>query len=121
MEIEILWMKKAESHQKTAKLLFDKGFSSSIVDIVYMAMFSAIKALLLKRSIECRTHEGLLYLFKLNYIDNNLFSKKLFKQFCMCKELKTMYFNSYENISEFIVWKYLNYSRDLIDYAWEMI
>ena len=122
MDFEILWMQKAENHLITAKLLFDKGFSSSIVDVVYMAMFSAIKALLLKRNIECKTHEGLLYLFKINYVDNNLFNRDLFRQFCLCKESKTRYFNlSHAKSSEFDVWEYLNYSRDFIDDAWELI
>ena len=43
-------------------MLFNKGYYSSIIDIIYMAMFSAVKALLLKKGIECKTHEGLIYL-----------------------------------------------------------
>ena len=122
MDLEILWMKKAENHLITAKLLFDEGFSASIVDIVYMAMFSAIKALLLKRNIECKTHEGLLFLFKINYVDNMLFSRDLFRQFCLCKESKTQYFNfSHANVSKLDVWEYINYSRDFIDCAWDLI
>lgn len=122
MEMEQLWMKKAEKHLEAGKFLFDVIQSSSIIDISYMAMFSAVKALLIKRGIECKTHEGLLYLFKVNYVDSNLFSRFLFEKFCLCKELKTVYFNSYsDDLSKLVIWQYLNYSRDFLDDAWELI
>lgn len=122
MEISLLWMQNAESKLNSSKLLFDKGFSSSIIDIIYFAMFSSIKALLLKRSIECKTHEGLLYLFKINYVDKGLFSRHLFKEFCRCKELKTSYFNlSQIGVPREVIWKYLNCARDFVDDSWELM
>ena len=122
MEISQLWLKKAECHLDTAELLFNKGFSPSIADVVYMAMFSAAKALLVKKDIECSTHEGLIYLFKINYVDRGLFNRELFRQFCRSKELKTRYFNlAFNRITKDEVWQYLNSSRDFIDHAGDLI
>ena len=122
MEISHSWLKKAQRHLDTAELLFNKGFSASIADIVYMAMFSAAKALLVKKGIECSTHEGLIYLFKINYVDRGLFNRELFKQFCRSKELKTRYFNfAFDGITKEEVWEALNSSRDFIDHAGDLI
>ena len=48
---------------------------SSAVSLSYYAMFLVAKALILKKGVKApKTHNGLIYLFKVNYIDQDDFS-----------------------------------------------
>lgn len=87
------WIKNAEYKLTAAELFFDNEFYGSAITTSYMLMFSAAKALLMFKNIDCKTHEGLIYLFKISYVDNETFPKKLFRAMCKNKELRTAYFN----------------------------
>lgn len=101
------WIKKANNELESCKFLFDNGFVD-FIGLIYLVMFSSVKALLLKKQINSKTHEGLIYLFLKEYVKTELFPKSSFKDFCLCKEIKTKYFNDFsfkltpELISEYI-------------------
>lgn len=116
------WINKAENKLEIIELFFDKGLYDSVITTSYMLMFSAVKALLLLKNIDCKTHEGLIYLFKTTYVDTELFPKKLFKAMCKNKELKTDYYiiaQVYCNESE--AEEYLNFSKDFLRTTKELI
>lgn len=74
---------RANESSKAATLLFDNEFLKEAVSRLYYALLYAIRALLLTRSYEPRTHEGALRLFGLYFVkpglmeikDSHVFSK----------------------------------------------
>ena len=63
------WFKKADRHINVCGVCFEIGDYDYIVNSCFLAMFSVIKALLISKNLECKTHEGLIYLFKINFVD----------------------------------------------------
>jgi uncharacterized protein (UPF0332 family) len=86
------WFKKAESHIDVCDICFEIEDYDYIINSCFLAMFSVIKALLISKNVECKTHEGLIFLFKINFVDNGLFDRELFKFYCKTKELNTEFF-----------------------------
>ena len=86
------WFKKADSHLDVCDICFEIEDYDYIVISCFLAMFSVIKALLISKNIECKTHEGLIYLFKINFVDTDLFDRELFRFYCKTKELHTEFF-----------------------------
>lgn len=116
------WINKADDKLKVVELFFDREFYGSAITTSYMLMFSAAKALLLLKEINCSTHEGLIYLFKINYVDNGLFPKRLFKTMCKNKELRTAYLNFAKiDYDKCMAEEYLNYSREFLKTTKELL
>ena len=86
------WFKKADRHINVCDICFEIEDYDYIINFCFLAMFSVIKALLITKNLECKTHEGLIYLFKINFVDTGLFDKDLFLFYCKTKELNTEFF-----------------------------
>lgn len=67
------WFRKAESHIDVCEIYFDMGDYPFIVNSCFLAMYSVIKALFVLKKIGCKTLEGLIYLFKIKYVDEGFF------------------------------------------------
>ena len=63
------WFSKAERHINVCELYFDMEEYPFIVNSCFLAMYSVVKALFVLKNIECKTLEGLIYLLKINYLD----------------------------------------------------
>ena len=68
----------AHDELDTAKILFDLGKYRQSVTHSYYAMFQGATALLSKKNIVAKSHEGLIMLFGKEYIKTNIFDKEIF-------------------------------------------
>ena len=122
------WFRKAEDHIKICELYFEMKDYPFIVNSCFLAMYSVIKALFVLKNIECKTLEGLIYLLKINYVDEGLFDRELFKFFCNVKELNSEFLQiNWDIFDEKIALEvfnttdvFINYSKDLFDELSEM-
>lgn len=62
----------------SSKILFEEEQYRDSITLSYFAMFSSARALLLKKGISPKTHEGTLRLFAKEYVRNVLFSRRSF-------------------------------------------
>ncbi len=69
-------MEKAANSIKAATLLFDNGFINDAVSKLYYFTLYNIRALLLTKGIEPRSHEGTLRLFGLHFVKEGPFEPK---------------------------------------------
>ena len=88
------WFRKAKRHMDVCGIYFEMEEYSHIINSCFLAMYSAIRALLVLKDEECRTLEGLIYLLKINYVDEGLFDREMFVFFCKTKEMNTEFFRS---------------------------
>ena len=122
------WFRKAEGHIKICELYFEMKDYPFIVNSCFLAMYSVIKALFVLKNIECKTLEGLIYLLKINYVDEGLFDRELFKFFCNVKELNSEFLQiNWDIFDEKIALEvfnttdvFIDYSKDLFDELSEM-
>jgi len=76
-------IKRADEAMKAANLLFENGFLKDAVSKLYYSLLYSIRALLLTKGLEPKSHEGALRLFGLNFVkpgsfearDSHVFSK----------------------------------------------
>ena len=73
---------------KANKNLYDLGNYYDSVSMSYYVMFLVSKALLLKKGIEVKKHQGAIDLFAKEYVNNENFSLDLFKSFAKAKTLR---------------------------------
>lgn len=59
-----------------AILLFDEGFLSDAVSRLYYSLLHSIRALLLTKGLEPKSHEGVLRVFGLHFIKEGIFEPK---------------------------------------------
>lgn len=59
-----------------ATLLFDEGFLSDAVSRLYYSLLHSIRALLLTKGLEPKSHEGVLRVFGLHFIKEGIFEPK---------------------------------------------
>ncbi len=112
------WFSKAERHIDVCELYFDMGEYPFIVNSCFLAMYSVVKALFVLKNIECKTLEGLIYLLKINYLDQGLFDRDLFKFFCNTKELNSEFLQIlWDGFDEKIALKIFNNTKVFIDYS----
>lgn len=112
------WFSKAERHIDVCELYFDMEEYPFIVNSCFLAMYSVVKALFVLKNIECKTLEGLIYLLKINYLNQGLFNNDLFKFFCKTKELNSEFLQIKWNcFDEKIVLKIFNNTKVFIDYS----
>lgn len=67
-------LKRADDALKAADLLFTNDLLSDAVSKLYYFLLYHIRALLLTKSFEPRSHEGALRLFGLHFVKENIFS-----------------------------------------------
>ncbi|MEK6692214.1 MAG: HEPN domain-containing protein [Nitrospirota bacterium] len=67
---------RASKTMDAAILLFDNGFLSDAVSRLYYFLLHIIRALLLSKGFEPKSHEGVLRLFSLHFIKEGIFEPK---------------------------------------------
>lgn len=118
MVITVAWLNKAERHIDVCEIYFKMEDYPFIINSCFLAMYSVIKALFVLKNIECRTLEGLIYLLKINYVDENLFDKNLFRFFCNTKELNSEFLQiKWDIFDEKIARETFNNTKIFIDYS----
>ena len=75
-EIETL-IERAERYLKSAELLMNDGDFESTVSRTYYAMFYAVQALLLTKSLSFSSHKGVITMFGEHFIKTGIFSKDM--------------------------------------------
>lgn len=116
--ITAAWFRKAESHIDVCEIYFDMGDYPFIVNSCFLAMYSVIKALFVLKKIGCKTLEGLIYLFKIKYVDEGFFNKERFKFFCKVKELNSEFLQmNCDGFDEIIALEIFNDTKIFIDYS----
>jgi uncharacterized protein (UPF0332 family) len=79
-EIEKL-TNKSYSKLESCKILYENGKYSDSASLAYYSMFLMAKALLKKKEIDAKTHEGTINLFNLKYVHEDYFDKKIYAYF----------------------------------------
>lgn len=116
------WINKAERHIDICEIYFNIGDYPFIINSCFLAMYSVIKALFVLKNIECKTLEGLIYLLKVNYVDENLFDKNLFKFFCKTKELNSEFLQiNWDIFDEKIAMETFNNTKIFTDYSKDLL
>jgi len=69
-------LERANEAKEAAKLLFDNGFLKDAVSKLYYSLLYAIRALLLTKGLEPKSHEGALRLFGLHFVKEGIFETK---------------------------------------------
>ena len=122
MMITAAWIDKAERHIDICEIYFNMGDYPFIINSCFLAMYSVIKALFVLKNIECKTLEGLIYLLKVNYVDENLFDKNLFKFFCNTKELNSEFLQiNWDIFDEKMAMETFNNTRIFTDYSKDLL
>lgn len=112
------WLYKAERHIDVCEIYFNMEDYPFIINSCFLAMYSVIKALFVLKNIECKTLEGLIYLLKINYVDNGLFARNQFKFFCNVKELNSRFLQmNLNDFDEKIALETFHNTKFFIDYS----
>ena len=120
--ITAAWINNAERHIDICEIYFNMGDYPFIINSCFLAMYSVIKALFVLKNIECKTLEGLIYLLKVNYVDENLFDKDLFKFFCNTKELNSEFLQiNWDIFDEKMAMETFNNTRIFTDYSKDLL
>jgi len=67
-------IKRAKEAMRAANLLFDNGFFNDAVSKLYYFLLYNVRALLLTKGLEPKSHEGALRLFGLHFVKKGIFS-----------------------------------------------
>jgi uncharacterized protein (UPF0332 family) len=67
---------RAVESMKAADLLFDNGFVRDAVGKLYYSLLYTVRAMLLTKSLEPKSHEGALRLFGLHFVKHGIFEPK---------------------------------------------
>ena len=69
-------MDKASKTLSEADLLFNSGFITGAVSRLYYSLLHSVRALLLTKGLEPKSHEGVLRVFGLHFIKGGIFEPK---------------------------------------------
>lgn len=69
-------MERAYEALQAAQLLFENGFVKDAISRLYYALLSSIRALLLTKGLEPKSHEGALRLFGLHFVKGGIFEAR---------------------------------------------
>jgi hypothetical protein len=103
-------LNRADDAIKAADLLFDHSFVSDAVSRLYYFVLYHIRALLLSKGLEPRSHEGALRLLGLHFIRENLIKKDVAQIFS--KLMKFREEADYNPISMFAKEDYIEYKAE---------
>jgi uncharacterized protein (UPF0332 family) len=67
---------RADESMRAADLLFDNGFTRDAVAKLYYSLLYMIRAILLTKGLEPKSHEGALRLFGLHFVKQGVFEAK---------------------------------------------
>lgn len=100
-------LQRAAQALQSANVLFEKGLLNDAVSRLYYFLFYTIRALLLTKGLEPKSHEGALRLFGLHFVKEGLFAAKdshLFSKIMKYREeadYNPVYFFTKEDFTEF--------------------
>lgn len=83
-----LELEKVGEAVREADLLFANGLLSGAVSRLYYAVLHAVRALLLTKGIEARSHEGALRLLGLHFVKSGVFETRFSHFFSMLMKLR---------------------------------
>ena len=66
-------LQRADEATKAAELLFDNGFTKDAVAKLYYSLLYTVRAMLLTKGLEPRSHEGALRLFGMHFVKQGVF------------------------------------------------
>ncbi|MDD5205837.1 MAG: HEPN domain-containing protein [Desulfobacterales bacterium] len=69
-------VQRANESMKAAELLFENGFTKDAVAKLYYSLLYMVRAMLLTKGLEPRSHEGALRLFGLHFVKREVFEAK---------------------------------------------
>jgi len=69
-------VQRASESMKAAELLFENGFIKDAVAKLYYSLLYMVRAMLLTKGLEPRSHEGALRLFGLHFVKRGVFEAK---------------------------------------------
>ncbi len=69
-------MEKASKTLSEAELLFNGGFIAGAVSRLYYFLLHSVRALLLTKGLEPKSHEGVLRVFSLHFVKEGIFDPK---------------------------------------------
>jgi len=69
-------IERASKAMEAATLLFNNGFLNDAVSRLYYFLLHNIKALLLTKGLEPKSHEGILRVFSLHFVKEGIFEPK---------------------------------------------
>lgn len=112
-------MKKARIYLKGAERDFNAGDHFMSVSRSYYAMFTAARAMLLKKGITPRTHKGVIKKFGEEYIKTGVFPEELGKAYSYVESLREIsdYGTSMNDIDRKDAEKALNYANKFVEEA----
>lgn len=79
-------MEKSKQKLEVAKELFQKNRYEDAVSRAYYSAFHAVQALLMTEGITVKTHQGLVNLFGLHFVQSGKFDKKFGKSLTNLKD-----------------------------------
>lgn len=81
-------MDDAKDNLESSMILFDNEKYRNSIALSYYAMYLAVKALLLKKGITPKSHQGTIGNFFENYVNTGLIDKQLHKCFASSQTLR---------------------------------
>jgi uncharacterized protein (UPF0332 family) len=103
-------LERAAEALKAADLLFENGYISDAVSRLYYVVLYHVRAILLSKGLEPRSHEGALRLLGLHFIREDLLEKEIAQIFS--KLMKFREEADYNPVSMFTKEDYIAYRRE---------
>ena len=69
-------IQRANESLKAAELLFENGFTKDAVSKLYYTLLYTVRAMLLTKGLEPKSHEGALRLFGMHFVKQGVFEAK---------------------------------------------
>ena len=103
-------LERAAEALKAADLLFENGYVGDAVSRLYYVVLYHVRAILLSKGLEPRSHEGALRLLGLHFIRENILEKGIAQIFS--KLMKFREEADYNPVSMFTKEDYIDYRRE---------
>jgi len=103
-------MARAREAKVSADLLFEHGQVRDAVSRLYYSVFHTVRALLLTKGLQPRSHEGALSLFSLHFVKSGIFQPAEAHTFSRLQKYRQE--ADYSSTYVFTATDYLDFSRD---------
>lgn len=115
-------MDDAKDNLESSMILFDNEKYRNSIALSYYAMYLAVKALLLKKGITPKSHQGTIGNFFENYVNTGLIDKQLHKCFASSQTLREhASYGAYDDYSGEMALKKIKCAEELINKANELL
>ena len=115
-------MNDAKDNLESSMILFDNEKYRNSIALSYYAMYLAVKALLLKKGITSKSHQGTIGNFFENYVNTGLIDKQLHKCFASSQTLREhASYGDYDDYSSEMALKKIKCAEELINKANELL